>query len=72
MTVFSTEEHKSGSFNFAETVYPETDLNTYKEYFPGQNQKENGTGNPKILPVRVADISDVRLFSALCRIENRL
>ncbi|GHT35286.1 hypothetical protein FACS189434_12870 [Bacteroidia bacterium] len=33
MTVFSAKEQKAGAFNFAETVYRETDLETYKEYF---------------------------------------
>jgi hypothetical protein len=34
MTVFSEEEQKAGVFNFAESVYREVDLETYKEYFP--------------------------------------
>jgi len=33
MTVFSEKDQKAGAFNFAETVYTEQDLETYKEYF---------------------------------------
>jgi endonuclease/exonuclease/phosphatase family metal-dependent hydrolase len=33
MTVFSKTEQKAGAFNFAETVYTENDLETYREYF---------------------------------------
>ncbi len=33
MTIFSEKNQKAGSFNFAETVYREQDLETYKEYF---------------------------------------
>jgi endonuclease/exonuclease/phosphatase family metal-dependent hydrolase len=33
MTVFSETEQKAGAFNFAETVYTENDLETYREYF---------------------------------------
>jgi hypothetical protein len=34
MTVFSEEKQKGGAFNFAETIYTEKDLETYREYFP--------------------------------------
>jgi hypothetical protein len=34
MTVFSEKEQKTGVFNFAESVYREADLETYREYFP--------------------------------------
>jgi endonuclease/exonuclease/phosphatase family metal-dependent hydrolase len=33
MAVFSEKDQKAGAFNFAETVYAEKDLDTYKEYF---------------------------------------
>jgi len=34
MVVFSDKEQKAGAFNFAETIYTENDVDTYKEYFP--------------------------------------
>jgi endonuclease/exonuclease/phosphatase family metal-dependent hydrolase len=34
MMVFSEKEQKAGAFNFAESVYREEDLETYREYFP--------------------------------------
>ena len=34
MTVFSEEKQHAGAFNFAESVYTEQDLETYKAYFP--------------------------------------
>ncbi|MDR2804772.1 MAG: hypothetical protein LBB85_03895 [Dysgonamonadaceae bacterium] len=34
MTVFSEKKQKAGTFNFAETVYTEDDLEIYREYFP--------------------------------------
>jgi endonuclease/exonuclease/phosphatase family metal-dependent hydrolase len=44
MTLFSEEAQKAGTFNFAETVYTEKDLETYKPYFldkiNGKTEKE--------------------------------
>jgi len=37
MTVFSEKEQKAGAFNFTKSVYSESDLETYKEYFPDKN-----------------------------------
>ena len=33
MTVFSENEQKAGTFNFAETIYPKQDLDNYRKYF---------------------------------------
>jgi len=38
MTIFSEKEQKAGAFNFAETIYTENDVDTYKDYFPEAQQ----------------------------------
>jgi len=44
MTVFPENNQKAGAFNFAETIYREQDLETYKDYFKekiqGKTEKE--------------------------------
>jgi endonuclease/exonuclease/phosphatase family metal-dependent hydrolase len=42
MTVFSEKEQKAGAFNFAESVYREADLETYREYFPDKIKGKTG------------------------------